>query len=91
MAQEVAQATKTEVIEIRPIRLGSHKGVELLSKTKTFVTQTVHWRVYPVGSRLYVLALVGREKGQLVAEGDEFFDSFSVPAAAEEGAESESE
>jgi hypothetical protein len=93
MAREVATATQSEVIEIQSVRLGSHRGVELLAKTSPSELRNgrAHWRVYLVGRRMYVLVLVGRDGGRLLTDRDEFFDSFSVPAAAEDGAAAQGE
>lgn len=87
LARNAAGALGGEVLEVRPVTLGRHRGVEMETKMPPSLIRNGlgYWRFYRVGSRLYALVLVGRADGRLVSERDEFFDSFSVPAAADTG------
>ncbi|MBD0275860.1 MAG: hypothetical protein ICV73_28520 [Acetobacteraceae bacterium] len=91
VARQMASATESEVVAIRPLRLGSHKGVEMEVRppAKLMRNGRAYWRIYVAGSRLYTMLLVGRDGGKLLEEKDEFFDSFSVPAAPDESAGAE--
>lgn len=82
LGRGMAAETDAKVLETRPIRLGSYSGLEMKVKALGVVGDVYgYWRIYLVGSRIYVLVLIGREDGRLLEERDEFFDSFRTPPA----------
>lgn len=87
VVRRMAAGTESEVVKVRPISLGARRGLELEAKTPAnlLLNGRAYWRMYISGSRLYVLSLVGRADGELAAERDKFFDSFSVPASEDTG------
>lgn len=76
----MAKANDSPVISKRAVPFDGGRAAEVEMKTpdKILPGGRTYCRVYLVGSRIYVLMLVGEEGGRLVRERDKFFDSFKL-------------
>ena len=79
-ALKMAKSTDSTVLTKRPVAINGGRGIELEMKPpdKLMTDGRAYCRIYWIGSRMYMLMLVGHENGRLVRERSQFFDSFRV-------------
>lgn len=80
VALQMAKSTESTVLSKRAIALDGGRGIELEMKPpdKLMTDGRAYCRIYLLGSRIYMLMLVGHENGRLVRERGQFFDSFKL-------------
>ena len=79
-AAEMARSSNSTLIAKRPVAFDGGRGmeVEMRPPDNLMTNGRAYARIYLVGSRMYVLMLVGQENGRLVRERGQFFDSFRL-------------
>lgn len=78
--QRMAKSTESTILSKRPASFDGSRGIEVEMKppAKLITNGHAYCRIYWIGTRMYMLMLVGREDGQLVRERNQFFDSFKL-------------